>query len=494
MKKEEKYIVMRDRPSMLSPVYWNCIVQTSPEVKNLYGINTTYEWMKFYRKNGYPYEASFYPKNNFDQIGRYVTGKILKDKKYFSRIEARAEEKKKAALAYLEKIEKENLENLKFQGLMREAKKIQKAWIDYDSCTVQMWFIAGDVIKETIKEKINIPEDDFVFLADPLEKTHTSRFDEVLVKSILHIKKYEHRLKKVAARLSRDFGWLPFGYDGPEYWDIDYFILKLKEGLRMRETALISKAREMKERDRVIRKKYRDLIKKYQFNPEEKRLIAIVQTMAIWTDERKALDHRLNYHYARILKELGGRYDIPFLNLKFLLTEELPEILMDKKAVINKTNQRIGHPFIVEYRNGRGGVLTEKEGAKIIKELDGQIFSSDEIKGAVACRGNKEKYEGRVKVLYSAKESAKVEEDDFLVAVMTTPDYIMAMRKAAGFITDEGGVTCHAAIVAREMNKPCVIGTRNATKVLRDGDIIQMDTAQGTIKIVKNGRKNDQKN
>ncbi len=51
---------------------------------------------------------------------------------------------------------------------------------------------------------------------------------------------------------------------------------------------------------------------------------------------------------------------------------------------------------------------------------------------------------------------------------MTFPSFIAAMQKAAAFVTDEGSITCHAAIVAREMKKPCIIGTKNATKILKD--------------------------
>ena len=68
---------------------------------------------------------------------------------------------------------------------------------------------------------------------------------------------------------------------------------------------------------------------------------------------------------------------------------------------------------------------------------------------------------------------------------MTTPWYLPAMKKAAGFITDEGGLLCHAAIVSREMNKPCIIGTKIATKVLKDGDLVEVDANNGVVKILK---------
>ena len=74
---------------------------------------------------------------------------------------------------------------------------------------------------------------------------------------------------------------------------------------------------------------------------------------------------------------------------------------------------------------------------------------------------------------------------DVLVATMTKPDCVGAMKKAAAIITDEGGITCHAAIVARELGIPCIIGTKIATQVLRDGDEVEVDANKGTVTILK---------
>jgi len=68
---------------------------------------------------------------------------------------------------------------------------------------------------------------------------------------------------------------------------------------------------------------------------------------------------------------------------------------------------------------------------------------------------------------------------------MTHPEFLPMMRKAVAFVTDEGGITCHAAIVAREMKRPCIIGTKNATKVLKDGDMVEVDAEKGIVKILK---------
>jgi pyruvate,water dikinase len=88
---------------------------------------------------------------------------------------------------------------------------------------------------------------------------------------------------------------------------------------------------------------------------------------------------------------------------------------------------------------------------------------------------------GPVKILKSPKEIGKVERGDVLVAPMTSPDYVPAMKKSAAIITDEGGETSHAAIVSRELGIPCVVGTKEATKRLKDGMIVSVDGSSGNI-------------
>ena len=105
-----------------------------------------------------------------------------------------------------------------------------------------------------------------------------------------------------------------------------------------------------------------------------------------------------------------------------------------------------------------------------------------ELTGEVAMTG---KVTGKVRILKQKSEIPLLQDGEILVTAMTTPDYLPAMNKAAAFITDEGGVTCHAAIVAREIGKPCIIGTKIATKVLKDGDIVEVDADTGIVKILK---------
>jgi len=88
---------------------------------------------------------------------------------------------------------------------------------------------------------------------------------------------------------------------------------------------------------------------------------------------------------------------------------------------------------------------------------------------------------GSVKILKSAKEIDKIQKGDVLVAKMTSPDYVPAMKKAVAIITDEGGMTCHAAIVSRELGIPCIVGSSNATTLLKDGQVVTVDAKRGIL-------------
>ena len=88
---------------------------------------------------------------------------------------------------------------------------------------------------------------------------------------------------------------------------------------------------------------------------------------------------------------------------------------------------------------------------------------------------------GKVCIVMDVRETSKVQEGDIMVATMTNPDMVPAMKKVAGIITDEGGMTCHAAIVSRELGTPAVVGTKQATKILKDGQIVTIDGEKGLI-------------
>jgi pyruvate,water dikinase len=88
---------------------------------------------------------------------------------------------------------------------------------------------------------------------------------------------------------------------------------------------------------------------------------------------------------------------------------------------------------------------------------------------------------GLVKIVHDAKDLAKIQKGDILVTKMTNPDFVVAMEKSAAIVTDEGGITCHAAIVSRELGIPCIVGTKDATKIIKEGDEITVDATHGKV-------------
>lgn len=482
MNKIQKYVTMRARAIMFCPAYWNSIVQSSLAVKKLYGIGIVHAWMNFFKENGQYKQKSIYLNKEVETVEKYVVKCLIDKADYFTKIEKKEMLKRKEIIEFTKKFEKTDISKKNFSDLIKLVKKIKKIWIDYDIITVQIWFYAGDKFKETAKKRLGLPEKDFIFLADPLEKSYTSKLQKSLIKGALAVQKNPKKIKNITRNLSNNFGWIPFGYDGPEYWDADYFISKLKEISKIKQNYLEKENKKIIKKDEFTNENYRRLLKKYSINRENKRILKIMRVMTTWTDTRKFLDYRLNYFYARIMHEFEKRYKIPYENLKFLFTEELEKIESDRKYILKETNKRISNEFVIEFINGKGGIISKKKQNEFIVELKNQINTSTELRGTVASQGNKKIYRGKVKILSSPKDGHKIKKGDFLVAPMTTPDFILAMKIASGFITDEGGVTCHAAIVAREMNKPCIIGTKNATLILKDNDLVEIDTKNGIIK------------
>ena len=128
-------------------------------------------------------------------------------------------------------------------------------------------------------------------------------------------------------------------------------------------------------------------------------------------------------------------------------------------------------------------IFYKKElGDLITKIIHPELVAITEFKGTIANPG---KTKGTAKIVIKLEDMAKMNNGDILVAGMTRPEHLPAMKKAGAIITNDGGITCHAAIVARELNIPCIIGTRIASHVLKDGDMVEVDANQGIVKIIK---------
>ena len=135
--------------------------------------------------------------------------------------------------------------------------------------------------------------------------------------------------------------------------------------------------------------------------------------------------------------------------------------------------------FIVQTRPVTTMEKKAKEGIEGKEEkIEGKLI----LKGLAASQGTAT---GIVKIIHSLDELSKIKKGDVLVTKMTNPDMVVTMQKATAIITDEGGLTCHAAIISREIGVPSIVGTRNATQILKDGQIITVDGTHGKVYLGK---------
>jgi len=129
--------------------------------------------------------------------------------------------------------------------------------------------------------------------------------------------------------------------------------------------------------------------------------------------------------------------------------------------------------------NGKTEMVAGDKFAEIEEMVS--IKDQDVIAGTCAYAG---KAEGIARIVFDPTKADHFKEGEILVTKMTRPDYLPLMKKAAAFVTDGGGILCHAAIVARELKKPCVIGTQVATEQIKDGERIVVDADQAVVRKV----------
>lgn len=193
------------------------------------------------------------------------------------------------------------------------------------------------------------------------------------------------------------------------------------------------------------------------------------------------------YFMMPYLNRLAENLGISYREMMTLTHEEIEKVLVggqnNLKELSQKKNRLEMRWILVSQKNNIPFLVeTEEEILAFEKSLIPSGDSEEkEIKGQI---GNKGKYTGKVKVIMNVDDFHKMESGDVLVTTMTTPDFVILMQKAGAIVTDIGGMLCHAAIVSREINRPCVIGAKVATKILKDGDMVEVDANTGIIKII----------
>ncbi len=216
-------------------------------------------------------------------------------------------------------------------------------------------------------------------------------------------------------------------------------------------------------------------------NPESKRLVELLKNFANYQDDRKA-NILVYLHYLEVLlREIGRRASISINVMRDTFPHEIKDIL-DRNVTEEFISKRREKCFVVWEENAeKPSILVGEETKEWEKMLSLQTKGPRVVKGNCASKGI---ITGKVRVLLNASENDKLEDGEVLVTFMTSPDFMSAVRKCSAIVTNYGGITSHAAIISRELRIPCVVGTKNATEVLKTGDVVEVNADKGEIRIL----------
>lgn len=275
------------------------------------------------------------------------------------------------------------------------------------------------------------------------------------------------------------YGWINTrGFYG-DSWTEEEIFSRLKQ---IMEEDCEKKYLELRDNVKVNSKRTQEILNQMDADPDLRDLVEITKKFVAFRTDRMDLYNKSGYMVRNLFSEMAKRLNLDLSDFFSLTVDEVRQALLENKDFSSELNERRkGFGFI--FYAGTTKVVTgnELEGyKKELREQQGEL--SENVKGTVAFKGN---VRGRVKVVYDKRDLYKVKKGDVLVTSMTIPDYIGAMERAVAFVTDEGGILCHAAIVSREMKKPCIIGTKTATKVLKDNDFVEVDAIKGIVRKIK---------
>jgi phosphoenolpyruvate synthase/pyruvate phosphate dikinase len=215
-------------------------------------------------------------------------------------------------------------------------------------------------------------------------------------------------------------------------------------------------------------------------------LIDIFDNYFYLHDLRKEVQMRTNFALNLILQEVARRNGQKFSEISWCWPNEVENLIKTGYFDKEKAFARRESFLAVISFEGIEELVGEKAAVRRKQEVAQNNESIRDFRGVPASMG---RVIGRAKVCFSATDAlSKVEKGDILVASMTTPDYVPAMKKAAGIVTDEGGITAHAAIISRELKIPCIVGSKIATKAVSDGDMIEVNANHAVVTILSKSK------
>lgn len=341
-------------------------------------------------------------------------------------------------------------------------------------------FAASEYLKKKIlpfipKEKIS---DALQILLAPEKMSFHAKSDYELYNAVCTAKNI-YSLKKKLFQYARKWHWLDNSYLEVKNLSSDDFYKRIKN---------VTKIQAKKKLNEIIRyyKEVRHKKKKLQARYKiPKRIMDLANTLSFsiwWQDHRKGVIWWVNSIIEKMTRFAEKEFHVPFNDLMYFTAEEWVELLQKNKKIskiiIQKRKEFSVHIF---YKNKGYEIVYGSIARRIARGLrqSNKIVFDGILYGTPVSRGH---VRGRVRILDSPKAIHRMKKDEILVAPMTSPDFIHAMKLSKAIITDVGGLMSHAAVVSRELKKPCVVGTKIATKVFKDGDLVEVDGERGVIK------------
>jgi phosphohistidine swiveling domain-containing protein len=332
-----------------------------------------------------------------------------------------------------------------------------------------------------------LSEKDFIYVFERLSAPEKLSFYQTAELELIKLKKFygNNRLfeKKLAAYQKKYF-WILNSYLGTRVLTVEYF---RKELLTYSAAKISAKIRELQVLPYKLRREKFQIINKFKLNKNILNISNKLSYCVWWQDSRKYYIFLAHHYIDLFLKEFSRRYQIDFSDLtNYNVRETLDLAKLQRKVSSFEISRRKINSAV--YYSQQSNAVYYYSGAKARKIISQYAAPKADknvkfFKGLVVSRGKIVR--GRVRIITSTSEFGKMKKGDILVAAMTSPDYIVAMKKSAAIVTDEGGLTCHAAIVSRELGIPCIVGTKIATRVLKDGDLVEVDANQGIVKKIK---------
>lgn len=308
---------------------------------------------------------------------------------------------------------------------------------------------------------------------------------DVAAKSLVEIKTLYPKFYQDLTRHAKKYGWVYYVYMGPAFTENDF--LNFVKDYVNKSTAPDIRLAQLKEKKVSAKKLKVKLLK--ELKPDAfNRFILKIAGRVVWAKpRRKDYQSRSYYHIEKLLREIARRLYISLEQVRSMPYDILEKALNGKKVDWRIADEIKRYHICLPNDNGTITTLVGKEAENFSLKIkrakeDMPNSSLTEIKGTTAYVG---RAHGSVKIINLPADMSKIEEGDILVSTATTPSIVPAMKKAAAIVTDEGGLTCHAAIVSRELEIPCVVGAKFATKILKDGMKVEVDADKGIVKILK---------